>query len=81
MAACRSETIHQIYLDWRKAYDFIDKNRILSILEEYKVGRCIFVVLFNFFMSVYLCVCMLLFMFPGMYMYWCSTFIYSIIPI
>ena len=38
MAACRSETIHQIFLDLRKAYDSIDRRRTIKILEKYKVG-------------------------------------------
>ena len=37
-AICGSETIYQIYLDLRKAYDSIDRNRVLRIMEVYKVG-------------------------------------------
>ena len=37
-AICGSETIYQIYLDLRKAYDSIDRNRVLRIMEIYKVG-------------------------------------------
>ena len=35
MAACRSETMYHIYLDLRKVYDSIDRNKILRILEKY----------------------------------------------
>ena len=38
MAACSSETVYQVYIDLRKAYDSIDRNRVLRILEEYGVG-------------------------------------------
>ena len=38
MAVCASTTIYQVYLDLRKAYDSIDRQRVLLILEKYKVG-------------------------------------------
>ena len=41
MATCRFKTRYQIYLDLRKAYDSIDRNRILRTLEKYKVGHSI----------------------------------------
>ena len=39
MAACSYETVYQIYLDLRKAYDSIDRGRVMKILEKYKVGK------------------------------------------
>ena len=38
IAACQSETLYQIYLDLRKAYDSIARNRVLILLEKYGVG-------------------------------------------
>ena len=38
MAACAAETRYQIFLDLRKAYNSIDRGRVLKILEKYKVG-------------------------------------------
>ena len=38
MATCRSETLYQIYLDMRKAYDSIDCGRVLQLLEKYRMG-------------------------------------------
>jgi DNA replication initiation complex subunit (GINS family) len=38
MAACSAKTTYQIYLDLRKAYDSIDRKRVLRILKEYGVG-------------------------------------------
>ena len=38
MAIGESKTIYQIYLDLRKAYDSIDRNRVLLLLEKYGVG-------------------------------------------
>ena len=36
MSVYRSHTIYQIYLDLRKAYDSIDRNRLIRILENTK---------------------------------------------
>jgi hypothetical protein len=38
MAACSAETTYQVYLDLRKAYDSIDRKRVLRILKAYGVG-------------------------------------------
>ena len=38
IAACKSDTIFQVFLDLRKAYDSIDRNRVLKLLEKYGVG-------------------------------------------
>ena len=38
MAACKSETLCQVYLDLSKACDSIDRNRVKHILRKYKVG-------------------------------------------
>jgi len=38
MATCTSETLYQVYLDLSKAYDSIDRGRVLLLLEKYKVG-------------------------------------------
>ena len=38
MAACESKTIYKIFLDLRKAYDSIDRNRVLRLMEKYKIG-------------------------------------------
>ena len=38
MATCNSETLYQVFLDLRKAYDSIDRGRVLKLLEKYKVG-------------------------------------------
>ena len=32
IATCRSETLYQVYLDLSKAYDSIDRNRVMHIL-------------------------------------------------
>ena len=39
IAGCESETIYQIFLDLRKAYDSIARNRVLKLLEKYGVGQ------------------------------------------
>ena len=38
MAVCNSETVYQIFLDLRKAYDSIDRKRVLLLMEKYKIG-------------------------------------------
>ena len=38
MAACESKTIYKIFLDLRKAYDSIDRKRVLRLMEKYKIG-------------------------------------------
>ena len=38
MAACLSTTVYQVYLDLRKAYDSVDRERVITLLEKYKVG-------------------------------------------
>ena len=38
LTTCRSETLFQIYLDLSKAYDSIDRGKILQLLCKYKVG-------------------------------------------
>ena len=38
MAVCSSTTVYQVYLDLMKAYDSIDRQRVLLILQKYKVG-------------------------------------------
>ena len=37
-AICDSKPLYQIYLDLKKAYDSVDRERILKLLEKYKVG-------------------------------------------
>ena len=37
-AVCESKPLYQIYLDLRKAYDSVDRGRIMKLLEKYKVG-------------------------------------------
>ena len=39
MAMCKSEPLYQIYLDLQKAYDSINRKRVLYILEKYGVGK------------------------------------------
>ena len=39
MVSMSSETTYQIYLDLRKAYDSIDRGRVLQIMKKYKVGK------------------------------------------
>ena len=38
IAACSSTTLYQVYLDFKKAYDSIDRGRVLLLLEKYRVG-------------------------------------------
>ena len=38
MATIASETVYKIFLDLRKAYDSIDRKRVLKLMEKYKVG-------------------------------------------
>ena len=38
IATCRSETTYQVYLDLRKAYDSIDRDRTLAIMAKYGIG-------------------------------------------
>ena len=38
MNTCKSETLHEVCLYLRKAYDSIDRNRVMHLLERYKVG-------------------------------------------
>ena len=38
MAICGSETVYQVYLDLRKAYDSIDRTRVINLLKKYGVG-------------------------------------------
>ena len=38
IAGCLSDTVYQIFLDLRKAYDSIARNRVLKLLEKYGVG-------------------------------------------
>ena len=38
MAACESKTIYKIFLDLRKAYDSIDRRRVLRLMEKYRIG-------------------------------------------
>ena len=38
IAACEFDTIYQIFLDIRKAYDYIARNCVLLLLEKYGVG-------------------------------------------
>ena len=37
-AACRGESLYQIYLDLRKAYDSIDRAAVLALMRRYGVG-------------------------------------------
>ena len=36
--ACTSSPVYQVYLDLSKAYDSIDRDRTLKIMEKYKIG-------------------------------------------
>ena len=38
LATCRSDTLYQIYLDLSKAYDSIDRTKIVQLLKKYHVG-------------------------------------------
>ena len=38
IGACTSSPLYQVYLDLSKAYDSIDRDKTMSILEKYKVG-------------------------------------------
>ena len=35
---CNNETLFQVYIDLKKAYDSIDRSRVLIILKAYGVG-------------------------------------------
>ena len=35
IATCESETLHQVFLDLREAYDSIDQERVLDLLRRY----------------------------------------------
>ena len=37
-ATCNYKTLYQIYLDLKKAYDSVDREQVMRILEIYKVG-------------------------------------------
>ena len=39
MAICASETVYQIFLDLCKAYDLINRRRVLQLMEKYGVGK------------------------------------------
>ena len=39
MAACSSTTLYQIYLDLRKAYDSVSREKVLLLLAKYKIGK------------------------------------------
>ena len=39
IATCKSDSLYQIFLDLRKAYDSINRKRVLKLLEKYKVGK------------------------------------------
>ena len=38
IASCKSTPLYQIYLDLSKAYDSIDREQTLAIMEKYRVG-------------------------------------------
>ena len=35
---CNYKTLYQIYLDLAKAYDSVDREQVMEILKEYRVG-------------------------------------------
>ena len=37
-ATCNYKTLYQIYLDLKKAYDSVDRDQVMRVLEIYKVG-------------------------------------------
>ena len=37
-AACTNKTLYQVFLDLTKAYDTVDRERVLEILEQYGIG-------------------------------------------
>ena len=38
IAACKNETTFQLYLDLKKAYDYINWDRTLEVMQKYGVG-------------------------------------------
>lgn len=38
MAVCESTTLYQVYLDLKKAYDSVDRKKVMWVLEKYRVG-------------------------------------------
>eukprot|EP00978_Attheya_sp_CCMP212_P014987 scaffold38492_cov35-Attheya_sp.AAC.1 len=41
MATMQQVPLFQIYLDLRKAYDALDRERCLEIVEAYGTGKCV----------------------------------------
>ena len=35
---CESKTLYQVFLDLKKAYDSIDRKKVLKLLEKYEIG-------------------------------------------
>ena len=38
IASCESQTLYQIYLDLKKVYDSIDRDRVVDIIKQYNIG-------------------------------------------
>lgn len=56
-AICQGETLFQVFLDLTKAYDTLDRERTLLILEQYGVGPNVCRILRTFWDRLQLCPC------------------------
>ena len=51
----KGKTLFQVFLDLTKAYDALDRNRVLHVLDGYGVGPQVHQLLHNFWDKTVLC--------------------------